>query len=108
MTTAVRTFLISSPSAGSNRIRHTSPRTGVGLVAIQFFLAKGLKAGQLLVGVVILLRHFRRRRQDGLALLTRQPPQLSRGQAGHRDRSSLRVGAGPRRLQDEDDRLDLV
>src|SRR3954468_15654692 len=81
MTTAVRTFLISSPSAGSNRIRHTSPLSGVEFV-IPFFLAKGFKAGQLLVGVVILLRPFCRRGQDGLSLLTRQPSQLGRRQTG--------------------------
>src|SRR5947209_6730275 len=75
-TTAVRTFLISSPSAGSNRIRHTSPRRGTGLVVIQFLLAKRLKAGQVLVGAVILFGQLRRRSQNGLSLLTRHPAQL--------------------------------
>src|SRR5207253_852595 len=77
MTTAIRTFLISSPSAGSNLIRHTSPLTGVGFIVIQFFLAEGFKTGQILVGAVVLLGHFRRRSQEGLALLTRHSPQLS-------------------------------
>src|SRR5262245_14587345 len=80
MTTAIRTFLISSPSAGSNLIRHTSPLTGVGFVVIPFFLAKGLKARQFLIGLVVLLRHRGRRGENGLSLLTRHPSQLGRGQ----------------------------
>src|SRR5437588_12998967 len=85
MTTAVRTFLISSPSAGSNLIRHTSPLTGVGFVVIEFFLAKRLEASQFLVAAVILLRHFRCRCQEGLPPITRQPSKLRWRQASHRN-----------------------
>src|SRR5215472_6010917 len=82
MTTAVRTFLISSPSAGSNRTRHTSPLRGVGFVVIAFFLAERFEAGQVLVRPVVLFRQLRRRGKDRLALLPGQPPQLARRQAG--------------------------
>src|SRR5437660_10939217 len=77
ITTAVRTFLISSPSAGSNLIRHTSPLRGVGFVVIQFFLAEGFKAGQFLVSAVVFFGHRRRSSQNSLSLLTRHPPQLA-------------------------------
>src|SRR5688572_16911316 len=80
MTTAVRTFLISSPSAGSNLIRHTSPLAGVGFVVIPFFLAKGFKACQIFVGPVILLRHRSSGGENGLSLLPRHLPQLGRRQ----------------------------
>src|SRR5207248_3249933 len=75
-TTAMRTFLISSPSAGSNRIRHTSPLTG--FVVIDFFLGEGLKAGKLLVVAVVFFRQQCGRRQDRLARFTRHHPQLRR------------------------------
>src|SRR5262245_26337004 len=88
--TAVRILLISSPSAGSNRMRHTSPLTGIGFVVIHFFLAVGLKPCQFLVGQVILLPPFCRRSQDGLSLLTRHPSQFGWRWAGRR----IRIRAG--------------
>src|SRR5438046_5052368 len=69
MTTAVRIFLISSPSAGSNRIRQTSPLTGFGFVTIEFFLTKGVESGEFRASAVVLLRHCRRRGQKRLPLL---------------------------------------
>ena len=60
-------LLISSPWAGSNLIRHTSPLRR--FVVIDFFLTECVKAGKVLVVAIVLFCQRRRCRQDPPAAL---------------------------------------